>query len=204
MWNKLGRIGLHVMRLGLVASLGAVMIGIWVMTDPAKLKTAPTTNPTNPGASSPSPPNADAESYYRQLGTEAGLVEGARGLVRLGDGRVIPLLMAVVDRHDPELAEPLSTDWALGALTRLLGQERTDREWLAWWQEHRRDYVECRFHHRYRIRQNDTLWDISKRVYGEGTHHALLRDYNRGRIPNPDRLPVGKLLIIPHPASRTE
>ena len=47
------------------------------------------------------------------------------------------------------------------------------------------------------IRPNDSFWKISQRVYGDGSYFRALYEHNRHRFPNPDSLPVGKLVDTP-------
>lgn len=49
----------------------------------------------------------------------------------------------------------------------------------------------------YTVREGDTLWWISKRVYGDGSRWASIHEANRERIADPDRLVAGTRLTIP-------
>ncbi len=47
------------------------------------------------------------------------------------------------------------------------------------------------------IRRGDTLWDISRRVYGAGHKYQTIYRANRDRIPRPGRIYPGQVLDIP-------
>lgn len=46
----------------------------------------------------------------------------------------------------------------------------------------------------YKVKAGDTLWDIAKRFYGDGSKHDLIAKKNG--IKNPKALPVGKVLML--------
>ncbi|MEX1088052.1 MAG: LysM peptidoglycan-binding domain-containing protein [Phycisphaeraceae bacterium] len=47
------------------------------------------------------------------------------------------------------------------------------------------------------IRQGDTLFSIARREYGDGQKWDAIYAANRGRIANPNVLPIGKAILIP-------
>jgi len=49
----------------------------------------------------------------------------------------------------------------------------------------------------YTVKSGDSLWEISKRVYGDGSKWKLIYDANTDKIPNKDKLKVGTVLNIP-------
>ena len=51
----------------------------------------------------------------------------------------------------------------------------------------------------YTVQQGDSFWTISKKAYGSGRYWQKLADFNRGQIPNPDRMRVGAVISIPDP-----
>jgi nucleoid-associated protein YgaU len=51
--------------------------------------------------------------------------------------------------------------------------------------------------HRYVVRAGDTLTDIARLVYGDGSLWQLILDANRDVIEDPDNLKVGTSLLIP-------
>lgn len=49
----------------------------------------------------------------------------------------------------------------------------------------------------YTVQSGDSLFTISKKVYGTGKHHQLIYNANRGLLPSPTRLKIGQTLAIP-------
>lgn len=49
----------------------------------------------------------------------------------------------------------------------------------------------------YTVRPGDSYWTIARIQYGSGRYHAALREYNRARLPEPERLLPGTQLQIP-------
>lgn len=49
----------------------------------------------------------------------------------------------------------------------------------------------------YIIKSGDTLWDISKKYYGTGAKWKTIADANKKVIANPNKLTIGKKIIIP-------
>jgi nucleoid-associated protein YgaU len=49
----------------------------------------------------------------------------------------------------------------------------------------------------YRVRSEDTLVDIAKQFYGDGTRFQELFDANRDVLASPDQLREGLMLVIP-------
>ena len=49
----------------------------------------------------------------------------------------------------------------------------------------------------YTIRKGDTLWSIAVQEYGDGNQWRRIYDFNKDRIPNPDKLKPGLTIIIP-------
>ena len=44
----------------------------------------------------------------------------------------------------------------------------------------------------------DSFWSISKKHYGLGRYSAALAEYNKSRIPKPDKIKPGMKVIVPH------
>jgi len=53
----------------------------------------------------------------------------------------------------------------------------------------------------YVIRRGDLLWNLAVKFYGDGTKWKVIHEANKGVIPNPTLLPVGKKIVIPEVAS---
>jgi len=47
------------------------------------------------------------------------------------------------------------------------------------------------------IRRGDTLWQISRRTYGEGVRYTTIYLANRSQIQNPDRIKPGQVFSVP-------
>lgn len=47
------------------------------------------------------------------------------------------------------------------------------------------------------IRQGDTLWRISQRVYGHGTRYSTIYLANQTEISDPDRIWPGQVFSVP-------
>lgn len=47
------------------------------------------------------------------------------------------------------------------------------------------------------IRRGDTLWQISRRTYGEGVRYTTIYVANRSQIQNPDRIKPGQVFAVP-------
>ncbi|TIO90012.1 MAG: LysM peptidoglycan-binding domain-containing protein, partial [Mesorhizobium sp.] len=47
------------------------------------------------------------------------------------------------------------------------------------------------------IRRNDTLWRISRRVYGHGVRYSTIYLANQDQIRNPDRIWPGQVFKVP-------
>jgi nucleoid-associated protein YgaU len=47
------------------------------------------------------------------------------------------------------------------------------------------------------IRRGDTLWDISRRVYGSGTKYRTIFRANRDKIRRPGRIYPGQVFDLP-------
>ncbi|MDF1607765.1 LysM peptidoglycan-binding domain-containing protein [Hoeflea sp. YIM 152468] len=47
------------------------------------------------------------------------------------------------------------------------------------------------------IRRGDTLWQISRRTYGEGVRYTTIYVANRSQIQNPDRIRPGQVFSVP-------
>lgn len=47
------------------------------------------------------------------------------------------------------------------------------------------------------IRASETLYAISATYYGHGRHWKKIAEANKDLIKNPDRLPVGKVIVVP-------
>ena len=50
------------------------------------------------------------------------------------------------------------------------------------------------------IRRGDTLWQISRRVYGQGVRYTTIYLANEGQIPNPDLIEPGQIFGVPDEA----
>ena len=50
------------------------------------------------------------------------------------------------------------------------------------------------------IRQGDTLWQISRRVYGQGVRYTTIYLANEGQITNPDLIEPGQIFNVPDEA----
>ena len=50
------------------------------------------------------------------------------------------------------------------------------------------------------IRRGDTLWQISRRVYGQGVRYTTIYLANANQISNPDRIEPGQVFIVPRDA----
>jgi nucleoid-associated protein YgaU len=50
------------------------------------------------------------------------------------------------------------------------------------------------------IRRGDTLWHISRRVYGEGTRYTTIYLANQDQIKDPDRIWPGQIFALPENA----
>lgn len=50
------------------------------------------------------------------------------------------------------------------------------------------------------IRRGDTLWQISRRVYGQGVRYTTIYLANRGEIHNPDLIEPGQVFTVPREA----
>ncbi|KQP11332.1 hypothetical protein ASF28_09910 [Methylobacterium sp. Leaf99] len=48
-----------------------------------------------------------------------------------------------------------------------------------------------------RIVRGDSLWQISRRVYGSGTRYTVIYDANQPQIRNPDRIYPGQIFVVP-------
>lgn len=54
----------------------------------------------------------------------------------------------------------------------------------------------------YKIKKGDTLWDIAKRIYGDGRRYKELAEFNN--IANPNMIIAGKTLQIPSNEAKAE
>jgi len=161
-----------------------------------------------PRPQQPAPATArQRRRHYRLLGTRGSQWSALQSLLKMGDTRAVPLLVALCDAHyvpashcggDPTLRR-LTPQWGADRLAELVGTERTPRQWVAWFQQRRRDYAGVSFHHAYQVRGGDTLTSISERVYGHSRGWNAIYDANRMRIGAPDLLSVGQVLSIPEP-----
>ncbi|SFH02515.1 LysM peptidoglycan-binding domain-containing protein [Methylobacterium gossipiicola] len=48
-----------------------------------------------------------------------------------------------------------------------------------------------------RIVRGDSLWQISRRIYGRGTRYTVIYDANQPQIRNPDRIFPGQIFVLP-------
>ncbi|MFK0693027.1 LysM peptidoglycan-binding domain-containing protein, partial [Mesorhizobium sp. IMUNJ 23033] len=54
------------------------------------------------------------------------------------------------------------------------------------------------------IRRNDTLWRISRRVYGRGVRYSTIYLANQDQIRNPDRIWPGQVFKVPQKSKEGE
>ncbi|MNY77744.1 LysM domain/BON superfamily protein [compost metagenome] len=54
------------------------------------------------------------------------------------------------------------------------------------------------------IRRGDTLWQISRRVYGAGVRYTTIYLANQAQIENPDRIRPGQVFGVPDQALSDE
>ena len=54
------------------------------------------------------------------------------------------------------------------------------------------------------IRRGDTLWRISRRVYGRGTRYSTIYLANQGQIRDPDRIWPGQVFKVPDKSKEGE
>ena len=47
------------------------------------------------------------------------------------------------------------------------------------------------------VERGDTLYGIARKFYGDGNLHTTIREANRDRVPDPRKIPVGTVLVIP-------
>ncbi len=50
------------------------------------------------------------------------------------------------------------------------------------------------------IRRGDTLWQISRRVYGQGVRYTTIYLANQQQIQNPDLIEPGQIFDVPEKA----
>lgn len=48
-----------------------------------------------------------------------------------------------------------------------------------------------------RVDRGDSLWRISRRIYGQGVRYTIIYDANQTQIRNPDRIYPGQLFVLP-------
>ncbi|NND43856.1 MAG: LysM peptidoglycan-binding domain-containing protein [Xanthomonadales bacterium] len=49
----------------------------------------------------------------------------------------------------------------------------------------------------YTVQPGDTLWKISKEMYGEGSKYMKIFEANKDKLENPDKIFPGQELVIP-------
>ena len=54
------------------------------------------------------------------------------------------------------------------------------------------------------IRRNDTLWRISRRVYGHGVRYSTIYLANQDQIRDPDRIWPGQVFKVPQKSKEGE
>lgn len=54
-----------------------------------------------------------------------------------------------------------------------------------------------------RITRGDSLWQISRRVYGRGTRYTVIFDANQPQIRNPDLIYPGQIFVVPSESAST-
>jgi nucleoid-associated protein YgaU len=47
------------------------------------------------------------------------------------------------------------------------------------------------------IIRGDSLWQISRRIYGKGTRYTVIFDANQPQIRNPDLIYPGQIFVLP-------
>lgn len=53
----------------------------------------------------------------------------------------------------------------------------------------------------YTVQKGDCLWNIAKRVYGDGSRYVAIYEANKDKIKNPNLIYVGQVLTIPDATS---
>ena len=48
-----------------------------------------------------------------------------------------------------------------------------------------------------RVTRGDSLWRISRTIYGEGTRYTEIYDANSAQIRDPDLIYPGQVLVVP-------
>ena len=54
------------------------------------------------------------------------------------------------------------------------------------------------------IRRGDSLWRISRRVYGRGVRYSTIYLANKDKVRNPNRIWPGQVMMIPEKTSEGE
>ena len=49
------------------------------------------------------------------------------------------------------------------------------------------------------VARGDSLWAISRHIYGDGSRYSLIFQANRGKINNPDLIYPGQVFVVPSP-----
>ncbi len=49
----------------------------------------------------------------------------------------------------------------------------------------------------YTVKSGDSLWNIAKKLYGNGSDYTKIYDANKDKISNPNQISVGQVLTIP-------
>jgi len=47
------------------------------------------------------------------------------------------------------------------------------------------------------VTRGDSLWRISRRIYGSGVRYTVIYDANQRQIRNPDRIYPGQVFVVP-------
>jgi len=55
----------------------------------------------------------------------------------------------------------------------------------------------------YTVKKGDTLWKIAKAKYGDGSKYKVIEEANKDKLPDPAKLKIGMVLLIPHIESGT-